>query len=96
MGRIKHMMAEHENKRQFALEITIEAGVLETCEFHEDVVFEGRNDIEEAYRLGNKKYTDNKLSGVFASRREMTDFIKSVVEEHLAEECYCCAKIRRE
>ena len=73
MGGAKRMMEENESKRAVALEIALEAGVLEQCEFHEDCIFEGGEEIEAAYKLGNSKMSKGDLGDVFESRREMTD-----------------------
>ena len=94
MGLAKRELEEHEAKCQVALGIAIEAGVLESCEYHDDTLLEGSSDIEEAYKLGNSKWSKGELSGIFESRREMTDIIKSVVEERWAGECPSCAKWR--
>lgn len=96
MGGAKRMMEDHEAKLQVAMGIAIQAGVLEQCEFHEDCVFEGSGDLEAAYRLGNSQYSAGELEGTFESRHEMTDLIKEVIEDHPAEECPSCAKIRDE
>ncbi len=96
MGQAKRELEEQECKRQTALQIALEAGVLATCELHEDCFLEGNEDIEGAYKLGNLKITNGELQGAFSSRREMTDTIKEVVEEHSAGECPSCAKWRDE
>ncbi len=96
MGGAKRMMEENEAKRGIALQIALEAGVLEQCEFHDDCIYEGGEEIESAYKLANHKVSHGELEGVFENRREMTDIIKDVVEDHAAEECYACAKNRDE
>ena len=95
MGGIKRMMEEHAAQRDVAIGIALECGVLKICEFH-DTIYEGSCDFEAAYKLGNAKFTAGKLEGVFEARREMTDIIKEVIEDHSAEECPSCAKIRDE
>lgn len=94
MGAVKRMHEEHEALRSLALDIAIEAGVLTSCKYHDDAIFEGRNDITEAYRLANTKATKGELNGSSDSRRKMTDAIKEVVENCAIEECPYCAKIR--
>jgi hypothetical protein len=74
-----------------AIRIAVEAGALPRCEIHE-VLMEGGKDLVEAYKLGNARYTDGKLSEFFGDRMEMTDAIQSAVQEHAADECYACAK----
>lgn len=91
------MMEEAEAKCGIALQIALEAGVLTQCEFHEDYIYEGGEEIESAYKLANHKFSHGEIEGVFSNRREMTDTIKDVVEDHnTADECYACAKNRDE
>jgi len=95
MGVMKRMMEDHEAKWETGIWTALEAGVLGQCQFHDDAIYEGSEDITEAYKLGNAKFTSGELSGVFDNRREMTDTIKEVVD-HPAEECPFCAKFRDE
>ena len=96
MGQAKKHMEEMEGKRNLAISIAVEAGALEECEFHSGTFTEGSSDIENAYKLGNLKITSGELEGAFDSRREMTDLIKEVVDEHSGGECYSCARHRDE
>jgi hypothetical protein len=92
MGCSKRMMEENEAKRGVAIQIALEAGVLEQCSVHEDCIFMGGKDIEAAYKIGNFKFSKDEYSDVFESRREMTDLIQEIVQDHAGEECYSCAK----
>ena len=96
MSQAKHHLDEMDRHDSVATSIAIKAGVLERCEHHEDVVFSGGNDIEEAYKLGNSMYSADELSNVFSSRREMTDAIQHVVESIFSDECPDCAKWDKE
>ncbi len=96
MGIAKRHMEEMEDKRNLAIRIAVEAGVLDECEYHDGTFTEGSNDIEEAYKLGNSRISSGELDGAFDSRREMTDLIKAVVDELSADECYSCARHRDE
>lgn len=96
MGGAKRMMEEKEAKRGIVLQIALEAGVLEQCEIHEDCIFEGGENVEAAYKIGNFKISKGEYRDVFENRREMTDLILTVVQEHCAEECYSCTKNREE
>jgi hypothetical protein len=96
MGGAKRMMERHETICGVARGIALEAGTLRRCEYHEDCIFEGANDAEGAYKLGNYKFSAGSLKGVFESRREMTDCIKEVVEEVWGDECPRCAELRDE
>lgn len=95
MGTSKRLMEEQEEKRAVALQIAIDASVLKRCELHEDAVLDCGSDVEDAYKLGNSRFTKGELSDVFGDRTDMTDAIKEVVGEHL-DECPYCAKWRDE
>jgi hypothetical protein len=96
MGGVKRMMEEEEGKHGVAMHIALEANVLEQCEFHDDCIYAGSEEIESAYKLGNYKLSHGEFDGVFEDRREMTDIIKEVVEDHQGDECFACAKNRDE
>ena len=96
MGGAKRAMEEQEDKRNVAMHIALEANVLDQCEYHDDCVYAGNEEIENAYKLGNSKLSRGELEGVFKDRREMTDIIKDVVEDHQGDECFACAKNRDE
>ena len=96
MGGAKQMMEEKEAKLCIAMQIALEAGVLKKCEFHENCNYAGGEEIENAYKLANHKYSNGEFKDVFKNRREMTDIIKEVVEDEAAEECFVCAKNRDE
>lgn len=93
MGLMKREMMRQEDIRFSAIGVALEAGNLKRCEFHDDIVLENWGDPKDAYRLGNAKFSRGE-AGDFLSRREMTDTIKSVIEE-AGEECPCCAKWRK-
>ena len=50
MSFIKRSMGDREDKWQAAIQICIEAEVLNSCDDH-GVVFQGDEDVEEAYKL---------------------------------------------
>lgn len=89
MSGAKRMLEEAEAKRGLALHIAVEAGALEVCDIH-DEPFEGSSPVEDAYRLANSRWSDYQES--FETRREMTDFIKDVVDDHPADSCPMCAR----
>jgi hypothetical protein len=90
LSQVKREMERQESMRAEALGIALQAHVLESCPIHEDCVFEGASDIQDAYKLGNWKYSRRETQH-FASRPEMTDCIKEVVEEHSGiETCSQC------
>ena len=94
MGQAKKEMMRLEEIPFDAIEIAIEAEVLKRCRFHEDTVLDIGGDPTDAYRLGNAKFSAGE-AGDFGSRREMTDTIKSVIEES-GDECYSCEKWKEE
>jgi hypothetical protein len=53
-------------------------------------------DLERACKLGNQKFTAGELKGEFKSRREMTDLIKEVIDDHVGTECPSCASAMNE
>ncbi len=95
MGQAKRELERIEERRGKATGIAIKAGVLQVCQFHEDVVYETGEDIVGAYKLGNARYDKDSLGKIFLSRTDMTDHIKHVVEE-AAMECWSCAKNRED
>ena len=94
MGGTKRMMEEDEAKRRRAIQIALAAGVLQQCEYHDDCIFEGDEEIKSAYKLANHQFSNGEHVDVFEDREEMTDIIKEVVADHPAEECPSCARIR--
>lgn len=92
MGGNKRLLEEDEAKRYAAVQFAIELGVLERCEYHDDVVFEGSGDLDAAYRAAAASYKRGEHS-IFASQREFTDYIKLVVRDHPADECPSCDRL---
>jgi ea8.5-like protein len=72
------------------LGLAISAGVLGVCAVHGDTIIAGSGEFEDAYKLGNAKFTAGELTGVFENRREMADYIRQVVEENADGECNQC------
>ncbi|MFM5757777.1 hypothetical protein [Aeromonas hydrophila] len=85
-------MEKQEDQFRVATEIAIEAGVLQRCEHCDSTVFQGDEDVTEAYKLGNSKFSRDEVTTVFATRAEMTDAIKSACEsgDHAGECCFHC------
>lgn len=78
-----------EEEREFALRALLHVGALTTCEFHEDEIFEGSADVENAYKYANKLYSESPGSLTFEDRREMTDMILRIYQEYGG--CDTCA-----
>lgn len=95
MGKANELSIQEQEKWFDALNIAIQAGVIKRCSIHEDSTFLGNNDIEQAYKLGSSRFKKGELN-LFKHQHEVTDTIKSVVEEHTLEECPygegCCPK----
>jgi len=92
MSGAKRLMEEMDEKRRRAATIARRAGVLTVCGYH-DEVFRSEKDVVEAYKLGEARFLKDSLGEIFDSRREMTDYIKDVVEDANFE-CCVCSKIR--
>jgi hypothetical protein len=96
MGAAKDLMMQQEDVEVLAGEVAHDAGVLHACEFHsvlwrDSAVHEAA--LQGAYKLANYRITNGQLELPRGfSRRDMTDAIKSVVEE-APTECYLCAHI---
>lgn len=97
MGSAKRMMEEQEARYQMGLELCVEAGAIEECEFHEGTYFQGHEDVEAAYRLANAQISAGKLGEATAQhRREVTDAIKKAYDDNAgAHTCYQCEDIGR-
>lgn len=83
MSFAKRLMEREEARAHAAISIALNAKVLRQCEFHPDIVLSTDVDITNAYRVGNAKFSAAELGTVFDSRQQMTDVVKSVVEDHL-------------
>lgn len=94
MGGAKRLLEEHEGKQGVAVSIALEAKVLRQCAMHETLMYDG-SDAEPAYRLANALVTrgDPRVAVFGGERRELTDYIKALTEEH-DDECYACEKHR--
>jgi hypothetical protein len=82
-------MEEQEAIRQQALEVCIEAGAIDECEYHEGIYFSGDEEVQEAYKVANAKITKGQIGlPKRMSRRDFTDLIKGAYDENAAS--YCC------
>ena len=90
MGFAKRELERQQECSSAATVIAVRVGLLQRCEFCEDVKDPFSNNFEDAYKLGNSLITDeDDLVRPFAGdRREMTDAIKTVVEE-TPDSCHC-------
>ncbi|MEO1016315.1 MAG: hypothetical protein AAFY56_01290 [Pseudomonadota bacterium] len=93
MGGAKRMLEDAEDKRQIALEIAMTAGALATCELH-DCAINRDDDPTPAYKLGNAliSQSDPLVANFYGNRRELSDYIKEVIED-TNDECVRCAEM---
>ncbi len=89
MSLVKRMIERHEDQRQVATEIAIDAKVLVRCPYHGEVYDADAGGNEPAYKLGNYRLSHGQLGTVFSSSREMTDAVKAAVEDAGIECCFC-------
>lgn len=98
MSAIKRLQEENEQKRQVAIDIATQVGLLTTCDYHDDEVYDpGENNYDEAYKLANSLITKkDPLVAVFeGNRKELADLIKDITNE-FGDECSLCAKWKEE
>jgi len=91
VGGTKSLIDDWEHQEHVARSIAIEAEVMDTCEVHGTAFVTGL-EVENAYRVANARYSSGQYHDVFASRREMTDAIKRVVDNSYVE-CSLCEKM---
>ncbi len=90
MSFAKRMIELEEQQRDAAIEVAVQAGVLKRCYLHSELYDPLIGDKTAAYKLANYLFSAGKMR-MFSDRTEMTDTIKSVVED-TPMECYTCAK----
>jgi hypothetical protein len=88
-------MMHEQDQRQSAIDLAVEAKVLIRCPYHGEVYDAETGDLAPACMLGNRRFTEGALRGLFSDRREMTDAIKAAVEDS-AMDCWLCEKQREE
>ncbi len=86
-------MNEYDSKLAVALEIALDAGVLDRCVMH-DAVFEGDGDLQHAFDLGGARLATGALGQNFDGRDDLNEFIAEVVADHRGEECARCRELR--
>lgn len=80
MGGSKELAEQRLQKKDAALDIAEEAGVLRRCDIHQEIYIDTEEDRQKASDLGNKKISDGEVI-VFTNEEEMREFIDEVVEE---------------
>jgi hypothetical protein len=74
-----------------AIQIAVDAGVLERCPYHGEVFDPLNGDNTPAYKLANYRLSHGLLDVGFSGSRELTDTIKAVIDDSTME-CGYCAK----
>lgn len=83
----------YEKQRQEALRILLQKEVLTTCDFHDDEIYEGGEDIQSAYKYANYLFSKGDPSFPFDDRKDMTETIQGVYTEYCGcDTCPSCAR----
>ncbi len=85
-----------EEQIEEATDIVVKAGALSRGEDHPEIVWDNFGDHEEAYKIGNARFTAGELQTHSESRRELTDAIKAAIEEAGMDGCPICAKMLKD
>lgn len=91
VGRAKEEMMRQDALVEEGAAIAVDAGVLARCEIH-GAVWEVAFIHEDAYKLGNAKFSKGALNNHFTSRRELTDAIKEAIDQSGMDGCPYCAE----
>lgn len=102
MGRAKAMMMEHQENLAAATHYLVSKGHLQQCPVHETIYGGGNYDLSEGdfykFAMADRKRGDTGPApwALAMEPRDFTDALKEAYEEHPADECGYCAKIRAE
>ena len=93
MGITKRMMEEEEGKLEEAQRIALQAGAIQKCMVHSDVLIATYDPLaeERAYKIGVARFRDKELWEDFRDYREVTDKIQEAIESAV-DLCPSCAK----
>ncbi len=101
MSHFKHEMEMQEGREDVAIEILVDAGVLERCPLHGNLL-DNYGDIVEAYKFAAARFRDQHKNydyamDQFGSQTHLTDTIKAVYEDNpYPIECPRCEYLDRE
>lgn len=86
---------EQEEQYYLGVQLCLEAGALEECEFHEGTYFQGHAEVEDAYKLANAQISRGEFGEATPEkRREITDAIKTAYDDNSgASQCYQCENV---
>jgi hypothetical protein len=93
MGGWKDIEEHHWQQRQAAISIALAAKAIQVCENHDGSLFEGTGDLSYACTVGNAKMNRGEFKDLFASRTEMTDAVKAIINEIALDSCPLCDKM---
>ena len=96
MGRAKAAMMEHEENLALAVEYLERQGILERCEYH-DEIYGGGWDLEADFfkdAMANRNRGKNGPIpwAITLQAREFTDLLKEANEQYMGDRCGYCAK----
>lgn len=82
----------YDEKSAAAELILREAGNIQTCERHEDVLISKSDDLEKAFRIASREFKAGKYR-CFSSQKELTNTIQSAFNDICFGHCYECDKM---
>ena len=91
MGFAKRMLEARQNQRRIAADLTVEAGALEECEYHEEL-YEGDGDIDAAFEVAARKFESGELGDAFESAEELRSVLEDVIQPQ-PEQCTYCERL---
>ena len=100
MGLVKSWLAEQEQERALAADYLVTKSILKRCEAHGEI-YGGGWKLEKDFwslAMADRNRGDKGLIPWAAKMqaREFTDLLQEVCDDHLADECSYCAKLRAE
>jgi hypothetical protein len=95
MGITKDAYLRELDQQAIAEELAVEWGRLKRCRWHPDFTYQDDWDMERMYRAAAWKFKQGEISGPFIDQRELTDSLKTVVED-APTRCPRCEKMRDE
>jgi hypothetical protein len=95
MGITKDAYLRELDQQAMAEELAVEWGMLKRCRWHSDFTYQEDWDLERMYRMAAWKFKHGQISGPFSDQKELTDSLKTVVE-NAPTECPRCEKMRNE
>lgn len=87
----------HDSQHDFALRVLLEVGALTNCEHHDDALFDGGEDVEEAIEHAKSLFKSDKSSVPFDNVEEMARVIRSVYTDNsFNDSCPYCDEWERD